>query len=69
VQLFIRNVTPDVIARLKRQAEARAVSLETYLHGVLAEAARPSIEEQLVRLHRVHGLAAPGEPVRSAEPV
>lgn len=69
MQLFIRNLTPEVIARLKRKADARAVSLETYLQSVLAEAAQPSLEEQLVEFPRVRGLSGPVDRLRGVEKV
>jgi len=69
VQLFIRNLTPEVIARLKRKADARAVSLETFLQSLLAEAAQPSLEEQLVELPRVRGLDGATERMRGVEKV
>lgn len=59
-QVLIRNLENDVVARLKRNAEARALSLEAYLRIVLTEAARPSREELLVEIEAIRRRSRPG---------
>jgi len=59
-QVLIRNLENDVVARLKRNAEARALSLEAYLRIVLTEASRPSRDELLVEIEAIRRRSRPG---------
>lgn len=59
-QVLIRNLEGEVVARLKRNAEARALSLEAYLRLVLIDAARPSREDLLVEIDAIRARSRPG---------
>lgn len=59
-QVLIRNLDADVLARLKRQAESRALPLEAYLRELLIDAARPSREELLVEFSEIRRRSRPG---------
>ena len=52
-QLLVRNLDDGVVERLKRQAEARKISLEQLLREVLAAAAGPSRAEILAAADRI----------------
>jgi len=54
-QLVIRNVDPQVVARLKAQAKRHHRSLEGELRQIVTEAARPSRAELA---HRALALAS-----------
>ena len=45
-QVIVRNLDDHIIAALKTKAEMRGHSLEQELRGILAEAARPKIEDR-----------------------
>lgn len=49
-QIIVRNLDDDVIARLKRRASERNMSLERHVREVLAEAAKPSRTEAVARI-------------------
>lgn len=59
-QVLVRNLEGEVVARLKRNAEARAISLEAYLRLVLIEAARPSRDDLLVEIDAIRARSRPG---------
>ncbi len=59
-QVLIRNLEGEVVSRLKRNAEARALSLEAYLRLVLIDAARPSREDLLVEIDAIRARSRPG---------
>lgn len=52
-QVLIRNLDEGVVDRLKRQAEARKISLEQFLREVLSAAAGPSRKEALEAADRI----------------
>ncbi len=52
-QLLVRNLDDGVVERLKRQAEARKISLEQLLREVLSAAAGPSRKEVLEAADRI----------------
>lgn len=60
VQILVRNIEADVIGRLRRKAEAHAVSLECFVRGLLEEAARPAREELLVEIDAIRRRSRPG---------
>ncbi len=45
-QVIVRNLDDHVIAALKTKAEMRGHSLEQELRGILAEAAKPTVEDR-----------------------
>jgi plasmid stability protein len=55
-QLLVRNLDDGVIERLKRQAEARQVSLEQLLREILATAAGPSRKDILAEMDRIRAM-------------
>ncbi|MCW5770529.1 MAG: hypothetical protein KIT16_02750 [Rhodospirillaceae bacterium] len=55
-QLLVRNLDDGVIERLKRQAEARRISLEQLLREVLADAAGRSRAEMLAEMDRIRAM-------------
>lgn len=55
-QLLVRNLDDGVVERLKRQAEARKMSLEQLLREVLSNAAGPSREEILAEMDRIRAM-------------
>lgn len=59
-QLLVRNLEADVIGRLRRKAEAHAVTLECYVRNLLEEAARPAREEMLVEIDAIRRRSRPG---------
>lgn len=59
-QVLVRNLDGEVVSRLKRNAEARAISLEAYLRLVLIDAARPSREDLLVEIDAIRARSRPG---------
>lgn len=59
-QVLVRSLESDVVARLKRNAEARAISLEAYLRLILIDAARPSREDLLVEIDAIRARSRPG---------
>jgi len=59
-QILVRNLEADVIGRLKRKAEAHAVSLEHFVRTLLEEAARPCRDELLVEIEAIRRRSRPG---------
>lgn len=55
-QLLVRNLDEGVVDRLKRQAEARKISLEQLLREVLAAAAGPSRQELVAEMDRIRAM-------------
>jgi plasmid stability protein len=55
-QLLVRNLDDAVVERLKRQAEARKISLEQLLREILAAAAGPSRKEILATMDRIRAM-------------
>jgi plasmid stability protein len=55
-QLLVRNLDDGVVERLKRQAEARKVSLEQLLREILSSAAGPSREDMLAEMDRIRAM-------------
>ena len=49
-QIIVRNLEEDIIARLKRRAAERKVSLESLVREVLAEAAKPTRAEAIAKI-------------------
>ena len=49
-QIIVRNLDEDVIARLKRRATERKISLERHVRDLLAEAAKPSRSEAVAKI-------------------
>lgn len=55
-QLLVRQLDDGVIERLKRQAEARKISLEQLLREVLSAAAGPSRLEIVATADRIRAM-------------
>ena len=55
-QLLVRNLDDGVVERLKRQAEARKISLEQLLREVLSDAAGPSRKELVAEMDRIRAM-------------
>jgi plasmid stability protein len=49
-QIIVRNLDEDIIARLKRRASERHVSLERHVREVLAEAVKPTRAEAVAKI-------------------
>lgn len=49
-QIIVRNLDEDVIARLKKRAAERKLSLERHVRDVLAEAAKPTRAEAIGKI-------------------
>jgi plasmid stability protein len=65
-QVLIRNLDEDVVARLKRNAEAAGLSLEAYLRKLVTDLAGPSraqVIDQIDALRKTVRPPAPGEPL------
>lgn len=52
-QLLVRNLDDGVVDRLKRQAEARKISLEQHLREILSAAAGPSRKALVAAADRI----------------
>ena len=61
-QVLIRNIDDDVLARLKRNADAAGLSLETYLRAKLKDAARPSRAEIVAQIDAIRATTRPWRP-------
>jgi len=61
-QVVIRNLDDEVLARLKRRAAERKVSLEQSLREILAAAAKPDREEQIAILRKIRAMSPPLPP-------
>jgi antitoxin FitA len=55
-QLLVRNLDDAIVERLKRQAEARKISLEQLLREILATAAGPSRKQVLAEMDRIRAM-------------
>lgn len=55
-QLLVRNLDDAVVERLKRQAEARKISLEQLLREVLSAAAGPSRKAVVAEMDRIRAM-------------
>jgi plasmid stability protein len=55
-QLLVRNLDDSVVERLKRQAEARKISLEQLLREVLSAAAGPARKDILAEMDRIRAM-------------
>jgi antitoxin FitA len=55
-QLLVRNLDDAVVERLKRQAEARKISLEQFLRELLSRAAGPTRAEMLAEADRIRSM-------------
>lgn len=66
-QVLVRNLDSEVVARLKRNAEMRAISLEAYLRIVLIDAARPCRDDLLVEIDAIRARSRPGALATTAE--
>lgn len=64
-QLLVRNLDDAVVERLKRQAEARRISLEQLLREILSRAAGPSRKELVAEMDRIRAMT-PGKLARSS---
>jgi antitoxin FitA len=66
-QVIVRNLSDDVVARLKARAKQRRHSLEQELRDILSQAARPSREEILADLDRIRAMTPKVPQTDSAE--
>lgn len=55
-QVLVRDLDAAIIARLKRRAAARELSLEELLRRVLAEAAGPSRADVAAEIDRIRAM-------------
>ncbi len=55
-QVIVRNLDDHVIAALKTKAEMRGHSLEQELRGILAEAAKPTIEDRRILVDHIRAM-------------
>lgn len=58
-QIIVRNLDEDIIARLKRRAAERKMSLERHVREVLAEAARPTRAEAIAKINALRESIGP----------
>jgi plasmid stability protein len=58
-QIIVRNLDEDIIERLKRRAAERKISLERHVREVLAEAAKPTRSEAIVRINALRESIGP----------
>ena len=61
-QVLIRNIDDDVVARLRRKAEALGLSLESFLRDRLAKEAGPSRAEIVAAIEAVRKSVRPWAP-------
>ena len=66
-QVLVRNLSDDVVARLKARAARARHSLEQELRDILTEAARPRREEILADMDRIRALTPKVPQTDSAE--
>lgn len=66
-QVLVRNLDGEVVARLKRNAEMRAISLEAFLRIVLIDAARPCRDDLLIEIDAIRARSRPGALATTAE--
>ena len=55
-QLIVRNLDDRIIAALKTKAELRGHSLEQELRGILAEAAKPTVEDRRTLVDHIRAM-------------
>lgn len=55
-RVLVRNLDNEIVDALKNKAKLRGHSLEQELRDILAEAARPTVEERLALSDRLRGL-------------
>ena len=55
-QVIVRNLDDRIIAALKTKAELRGHSLEQELRGILAEAAKPTVEDRRTLVDRIRAM-------------
>jgi antitoxin FitA len=55
-QVIVRNLDDRIIAALKAKAELRGHSLEQELRGILAEAAKPTMEDRRKLVDRIRAM-------------
>ncbi len=55
-QVIVRNLDDHVIAALKTKAEIRGHSLEQELRGILAEAAKPTIQDRRTLVDHIRAM-------------
>lgn len=56
-QVIVRNLDPEVVARIKRTAKRKGRSLEQELRTVLVKAARPDRTELLAEADRIRAMS------------
>ena len=66
-QVLVRNLSDDVVARLKARAARARHSLEQELRDILTESARPRREEILADMDRIRALTQKVPQTDSAE--
>lgn len=59
-RVLVRNLDDEIVDALKRKAKLRGCSLEQELRDILAEAARPTVEERLALSDRLRSLTLDG---------
>lgn len=55
-QVLIRNIDDEILDIHRRRAKARGQSLEQELRDVLADGARPSVEERLALVRKIRAM-------------
>jgi plasmid stability protein len=55
-QVIVRNLDDHIITALKTKAEMRGHSLEQELRGILAEAAKPTIEDRRTLIDHIRAM-------------
>ena len=55
-QVIVRNLDDHIIAALKAKAEMRGHSLEQELRGILAEAAKPTLEDRRTLVDHIRAM-------------
>ena len=55
-QVIVRNLDDHIIAALKTRAEMRGHSLEQELREILAEAAKPTLEDRRILVDQIRAM-------------
>ncbi len=55
-QVIVRNLEDHIIAALKTKAEMRGHSLEQELRGILADAAKPTMEDRRILVDHIRAM-------------
>ena len=55
-QVIVRNLDDHIIVALKTKAEMHGHSLEQELRGILAEAAKPTIEDRRILVDHIRAM-------------